>query len=375
MKRMSLAICVLAGCSTPGKVASSRGGVGEPCESAADCFTNLVCEDGACAPPGGDADSDVDADADCDDFEFGVSPQPADLVLVVDRSLSMLNPMPEGGTRWDAILAALDAATHSLEETIDFGLATFPSDDECGTGRVLVDPAAGTADEIMGALVAGGCAGGTPTAMSIQEVGRYLYDDRLPGHESHPPAIVVATDGGPGCNSDLDVGTCECMGWEADWKPCPNVDNCLDDVRTIEVIEALAEWEPRIPVYVVGLPGTSEFESVLTQMAAAGGTARDDDPAYYDAEDVAAIEAAMAQIAASLIPCVFLLSDPPDDPHRVAVIIDGATVPHTDDRSSGWAFTDEPVNMRIELFGEWCDALRDGALHEVLITRGCDQVW
>lgn len=361
---------------------SSGGGaaVGEACDADGDCAAGLVCSAGTCrdagdAGPIEDVGPRGDVPTGCGEFPFTVSAEPPDLILVVDRSLSMRDDIPGGGSKWDALLAAVDSVTHSLEANVHFGLASYPDPDSsgfCGPGSVLIDPAVNNADAIVDRLTADGTGGATPTAPSLQAVGAYLSMPRA-GHEDHPPAILLATDGAPNCNDMLDGSSCTCTT-SMSGGDCGGGDFCLDDARTYSVIEAIAGGDPRVPVYVIGLPGTEMFADVLSEMARRGGTARAGDPAYYAAADAAALEAALGEIAGGVVSCVFRMDIAPENPRRVRIIVDGMDVPHTDDRSEGWAYTDAD-NTVIELFGSWCDRLTDGGSHTVTAEYACEDIF
>lgn len=381
----ALALLAALGCSGDDGAAAGR-----PCELTADCRSGLLCVGGVCTDPAADADTDADTDGDsdsdsdtdadvgigCEDFEISVElAAPADLVLAVDRSGSMSLSMPDGGSKWDAMLGAVDAVTRSLEDRIDFGLASFPApgdEDLCSGGAVIVEPARGTADEIVARLTADGYGGGTPTAATLEAVGDWLATARE-GHEGHPPTILLATDGGPGCNGGLDPATCACMGAVDGSGACALADNCLDDARTYEAIDGLQAGDPAVPVWVVGLPGTESYTDVLSEMARRGGTARAVDPVYYDARSPEELAAAFEEIAASLVSCTFTLDVPPEDPDGLRVFIDDEEVPESVGGSDGWRWVGADFTT-LELLGRFCEMLSDGATHDVAAYYDCDTV-
>jgi len=363
-------------CATGLVCAAGRcvSGAGMPCSSTSDCTAPLVCAAGTCsvadAGPGGGSD----APTGCGEFPFVVTPGgPADLVLVVDRSLSMDDDLPGGGgTKWEALLGAVDSVTHALEATADFGLAIYPLESTCGPGAVVLDPATNNADSIMSTLRGGGPDGATPTAPTLASVGSYLAIPRA-GHEGHSPAILLATDGAPNCNESLDGSSCTCtVSGSTGGADCGGGRFCLDDAGTYAAIEASVA--AMVPVYVIGLPGSEAFADVLSEMARRGGTARAADPAYYAATDGAELESALTEIAEGFVSCVFEMSVAPENPRQVQILLDGTAVPHTDDRTDGWAYTD-PSNTVFELFGAPCDRLKDGATHNVTASYACIELF
>jgi hypothetical protein len=207
---------------------------------------------------------------------------------------------------------------------------------------------------------------------TLQAVGAYLATPRA-GHENDPPAILLATDGAPNCNSDLDPDSCECT---IGGGRCSQAQYCLDDVRTYETIASIAGGARAVPVYVVGLPGSEQYADVLSEMARRGGTARPGDPAYFAPGDSGALESALMEITSQLVTCRFETDVAPEDPRRVRVLLDGVEVPHADAAppTEGWAFAN-PANTVIELFGSWCDRLTDGGNHTLTASYECMTVW
>jgi hypothetical protein len=377
MKALVLSVALAAGCS--GSL-DGMAGAGDSCSTTEHCAPPLVCISMVCRDPASDADiGDAgprpDAAIGCGEFDFNVSNQPADLVLVVDRSRSMEDEIAGRQTKWEALLEAVDGVTGALEATIDFGLATYPASGSgglsCDAGSVLIDPATNNASAIMTRLTRDGTTGATPTASTLEAVGSY-FDTPRAGHEAHTSAIVLATDGAPNCNDELSPSSCTCSTMMGGG--CSDARFCLDDTRTYAAIDAIRARTPAIPVYVIGLPGTEAFGSVLSEMARRGGTARAGDPPYYAAGDAMALQEALAEIAAGLVSCTFHMEVVPENPRNVRIIVDGMEVPHTDDRSEGWAYTDG-TNSTIELFGMWCDRLSDGGAHEVTAQYACSALF
>ena len=76
-----------------------------------------------------------------------------------------------------------------------------------------------------------------------------------------------------------------------------------------------------IPVYVVGLPGTSApaYASLLDELAVAGGTAQPTSPKYYrvDRRQRQTLLTALKKIAAKIVAtCEFKLTESPPRPTR-----------------------------------------------------------
>src|SRR5689334_2281567 len=116
---VSCTVLALAGCDCSGGGDVAAGGT---CDDSSDCMAGLVCTAGhTCwTPPGGGPDGSVvdfdgprpDVPTACGEFPFTVTSEPPDLILLVDRSLSMDDDIAGGGTKWEAMLAAVDSVTH-----------------------------------------------------------------------------------------------------------------------------------------------------------------------------------------------------------------------------------------------------------------------
>jgi hypothetical protein len=296
----------------------------------------------------------------CSGTAFHLKPEGTsvpNILLVVDHSASMLTD-----DKWVTMKAALRQVTASLEEVVNWGLMLFPPPDidifsQCATGTVVTPVGTETANTISNQLTSDPF-GGTPTALSL-----YAARDYLIALGADPPGyLLLATDGGPGCNSGLDAGTCECVNSS----PCStNVDNCLDDLRTLGAVRDLAEQGIR--TFVVGIPGTEDFVELLDAMAISGGT--DIDGHHFSVRDAAELEEALRNATGSVVSCTYDLEGIPDDPDSVFVIIDGIPIPRDTSRRNGWDFDDEQT---VHLYGEACDRIRDGAFHSIEAVYDCD---
>ena len=66
-------------------------------------------------------------------------PQPPDLLLTVDKSGSMAEPLGTGEMKWLVMRTALTNLTTEYERGINFGLMTFPTGSVCDAGSVQAD--------------------------------------------------------------------------------------------------------------------------------------------------------------------------------------------------------------------------------------------
>jgi hypothetical protein len=303
----------------------------------------------------------TDGGDDCEEFQFALKPDPASVakvVLVVDRSYSML--MDED--RWTPMVTALGEMTSTLDELVDFGLMLFPNPavpNECAVGSVQIEPEPETGDNINLVLSLYGPDmeyGGTPTADSLAVAGEALVAMNPDGDNNY---ILLATDGGPGCNYDLDYLTCECLSewcWEL---PA----NCLDDRRTIDTVLNLNL--DGVKTFVIGIPGSEEFATVLDEMAIAGGTAVNNQ--HYAVSSADELSNALSATTGNLVPCVYEVEQPVDDVNSVIVRIDGIPIPHDVTHVNGWDYMDSNLHF----YGEACAMLRDGEHHGIRAIYDC----
>jgi hypothetical protein len=265
----------------------------------------------------GDADSDADSDSDadtdgdadttsgsgseCSPVDFEITGTTVDMLIVLDRSNSMAEGNP---VLWNVMGDALRQVTSQMSQQINFGLMLFPaltcsglSTNTCASPTSsYVDIGSPTAvtqiSDAVGAVgdPGVGTCGGTPTAVTLQ----VAHNTLLQVSDSLERYVLLATDGAPNCNSALNGGTCKCTGTNCSVQNL----NCLDDQRTYDAADAL--FAAGFPVYVIGVGGSSNWQTVMDQIASHGGTSQ-----YYPAGNAAALLAAMQQITGSIVSCDF----------------------------------------------------------------------
>ncbi len=308
------------------------------------------------------------ADSNCGSVASKTKRQPADVLLVLDRSASMdwsiaegcycdsANMAAGGGaqlckdttnctTRWNAIK---DATKTTLANStyVNWGLKFFMSPDptlaQC---TVTKDPevpvGTDSASTIQSQIESATKSLSTPTAAAINAAVAYLktVDD------GNKKFILLATDGEPNC------------GPGAGKNPAPSINNVDVTGATTAMTAAKAAG---FTAYVVGIgPETSN----LTQIAQAGA-GRDYFPAG-SADQLAQALSSITKIAGAS--CVFHSQDAPQDPANVAVYVNGQKVDQSD--SDGWKYGN--TTQDIELTGSYCKAIQDGADTDVQILFGC----
>jgi hypothetical protein len=281
---------------------------------------------------------------------------PPTLYYVLDRSGSMTD-----SNKWSTVQVALERVMIELGPRARVGAAVFPdpAQDTCAPGVEVFPPTRGDAPagtpgpadtallETLGHM---GANGGTPTAATLTKLAPSLEGI---GGKTY---VILATDGGPNCdpnaNCTADMCTVNIEHGAPQCTPggptnCCEPSNggsslsCLDADPTVAAVTALAS--AGIPVYVVGVPGSAPYASLLDQLAVAGGTARGTDPKYYavDTADQAAFFAAMSKIAARIAgSCSLTLDQIPPDASLINVFLDGNIVPQQG--PDGWTLRARP---------------------------------
>jgi hypothetical protein len=222
-----------------------------------------------------------------------------------------------------------------------------------GGAEVLIPIGDGTSTvpDIVDALASYEPSGGTPTADALAHALEYFTSgdgSSLSGKRY----VLLATDGGPNCNANLTcdedactinlenaMATVGCGGSCCDVSLDPaGPTNCLDEGRTVEQVEALAE--EGIDTFVVGIPGSQFFSGTLDKLAQAGGqTNPGGPPSYYavtESDGAAGLTDVLTRITTGLITtCRLQLTSTPDSPNYeglLNVVIDGEEVPQRSTR-------------------------------------------
>jgi len=203
------------------------------------------------------------------------------MLIVLDRSSSMVTGMVGSQTKWNVAKSALSQVATTYESGIDLGLMLFPSPNQCGGGKVVVGIGPNKAQAIMAQLAPPPTSGNwTPMAQSLGiAAGVANLQD-----SAYKNTVLLITDGWQWC-SPYDPST----------RFLP--------VNAVSNLTAL-----NITTYVVGF-GDSVDSLTLNKMAAAAGTkisaacdATSSDPksgknCYYQANNPQDLLAALQKIA------------------------------------------------------------------------------
>lgn len=316
------------------------------------------------------------------------------LEFVFDRSGSMSEPIDESGvSKFEAARQAVGDVLERIGNRFAYGASVFPAsgaDGSCDPGMEVFKPMLGDAPSMVptggrGAILNSFLAriaffppgGATPTAASLRSLLKTFETFKTQTH------VVLVTDGAPNCNPNISCGKDACI---PDLEGAPYNDqrcgvgfsccdparfgplsgaNCVDADATEEAVQAMSE--AGINVYVVGMPGTELYESVLDRLAVAGNTARTASPRYYAVSDTEALGAALFEIGTGLsIGCDIALETPPPERALVNVYFDGKVLPM--DAENGWSYGGETV---VTVHGAACENLKSAEVRQVKITYGC----
>ena len=276
-------------------------------------------------------------DASCGGMQFALARVPPNVMLVLDRSGSMNDSIGGGSatTKWSDLKAALQGLVTTYDSQMRLGASIFSDDGNCGAGDIT-PLAAANGSTIMSKVNAGGPAGNTPTAATLDKVRTQGLLNDL----NRDNVVVLATDGLPNCN-DVDVAG---------------------------KIAALYNATPSVKTYVIGVgDGTASDPTLLNAWADAGHTARPNATKYYQTNSPAELKQAFDAIAGGIVSCTFKMSQQAPDPSLLYVWSNGVSVPL--DAMNGYTYDD--LNDSVTLHGSACDALKTNPSTKVQVVYGC----
>ena len=280
--------------------------------------------------------------------------QPGELLLLLDRSGSMDQPLTVGGrtvapNKWNEVALALDAVIAGTQDRIAWGLKLFPAPvgNLCGVPDGVTVPLALRNHPPITAAIAASRArfgqGDTPTREAVRKALAFLKSDNR-----RNPHIVIATDGIPNCGAGSDVTS----------EP--------DDRAAAQVVsEARAAG---VSSFVVGIAtANTDAHSALNAMAEGSGHARAGATKYFPAGSRAELVAALDTIMGQIASCSFAVSPAPPAPENVVVELDGMPLPR--DQNPGWSYG--PTRDTIVLAGPPCDKVKATPTSTVRVLYGC----
>lgn len=287
---------------------------------------------------------------------------PVNMLLVLDKSGSMASPPDESSSvsLWDATRSALSTALEDAPAPVSFGLQMYPARDlalDCGGNccdmpdgegvDIPIEEGDDVRERIVHMLERTNPGGGTPTAAALARA--YSYFSTGAGADLEGDRFVLlATDGGPNCNSgaSCELGACtvnidgQCKNPEVNCCST-NRAGCLDDAETLGQIQLLRGIG--VDTFVVGLTGTEQYAEQLDEFAVAGGRPREGKPEKYfkvgaqgSADGLAQV---LSEITTQLVQsCDLQLAETPPDLNQVNVAVNCDVIPWgnpPDDKPSG----------------------------------------
>jgi hypothetical protein len=334
---------------------------------------------------------------DCGGMTLGAELKTVNLLLVIDKSGSMTDE-PEGfdANKWDALVQALDEVLNEAAPILNLGLVLYPysrqiaiPEKSCGTNCCLLEvgeaavnvpiaPGTESVGKILSLLESTPPGGGTPTADALRRAREYLTAATLEGDTY----VVLATDGGPNCNFDLECDADRCtanLDNQCSLENCcdGNGEYCVDDESVTGEIEALRD--AGIPTFVVGIPGTEDYAQYLDDFAEAGGVPNPDDPPSYYAVDasggVEGLTGVFRDITEQLVrSCEVELEREPPAPSLVNVAVDCTPIRPEEDDGSGWELDTSASPALIRLSGPVCEEIQTSGAKRVDVVYGCKTI-
>ncbi len=286
--------------------ACPAGNEGCPCAGGL-CEDALTCVNGICVEG-----SDTDGGEECLPTPLDVGRQRANLLILLDRSLSMSHFDFVDGTYEEVVDKALTHMVTTAPPSIEFGLVAFPSQsclledtadimDRCvPADNILVPLSPDSGELIGGVLTALDTCGGTPLCSSLTwMMNDYLMT--LPQEVlARPTSVLLITDGAPNCNDTLDMETCTHTLLDGSTPVHPV--QCLDDACSNAAVKSLFDTLG-VETYVVSVgEEVAAFGDVLTNLAENGSNGRRD---YFAAIDAESLATALAEVIAEITPCTF----------------------------------------------------------------------
>jgi hypothetical protein len=351
-------------------------------------------------PPEGQACEELSGLEQCGGSSVEAKLNTIQLLLVIDKSGSMTD-RPEGfdTDKWSAMKEALETVLGDVNDRVHVGLALYPysfgepipevgcTDNCCevptGALSVLVHvaPSVESGPAILAELEATSPGGGTPTAKAL--AGAYEYFTTGAGASLEGDRyVLLATDGGPNCNAELECDADACT---------PNLDGqcpegnccedaglyCVDESGVSESIQALAE--AGIPTFVVGIPGTDDYADYLDAFAVAGGVPNTDGSRDYFAVSASAgvrgLVDVFTDITTDLVTsCEIPLETSPQVLDEVNVAIDCEVVKKEGEDGAGWDYDTTPNPGYVVLKGKTCEDLQASGASRIDVVFGCPTI-
>jgi hypothetical protein len=273
----------------------------------------------------------------CGGMQFALTRVAPNVMLVLDRSGSMKDPIAAGSTttKYQDLTAAITSLATSYGTQMRLGDTFFAADNSCAAGvpGPILDNNGAT---IIGDVNSHSPGSNTPTAVTLDAV--------IASNELTDPTrgnyVVLATDGLPNCG-DTDVTT---------------------------RINTLYSAPVPVKTFVIGIGAdTNTNPTLLNEWADAGHTARSGATHYFQTNSPQDLKTAFDSIVGSVASCDFKMTQSAPDPSLINVTLDGAAVPK--DPANGYTF--DGTSDTVSLHGTACAKLQSDAAAKVSVIYGC----
>ena len=336
---------------------------------------------------------------DCGTTQLSADFRNPNVMLVIDKSGSMADE-GFGSTKWQALREALDDALKEVARNISFGLIMYPYNEDdpiperCSSGccnveegddavNVSIQPGESAVAKIISALDATEPGGGTPTAAALERALTY-YTEGEGADLAGEKYVLLATDGGPNCNSLLYCEADQCttnMDDECATDNCCTGSSgaalCLDDDAVRDAIVELAQ--AGIPTFVVGIPGSEAYSSYLDEFAVLGERPNSGDTDYYAVEaggDVSGLTQTFSDISTQLLhSCDIELKNDIPNRDQVNIALECTPIPQNDsDGDPNWELDTSSSPNKIIMLGDECDRILEEGVERVDVVLGCPTI-
>jgi len=269
-------------------------------------------------------------------LDLTVTTVPPSVLLVVDRSGSMLEAWSETKSAVGTVLAGLGPDAKA-------GLLMYPADKSCSISdgpQVPFGPA--QTSTIVAAMGAAGVGGSTPMGRALRKAREYLETAATSN-----TTVILAADGKPSDTCLEDCTGCDCTD-EATCLWCADLIECTyAEVRKeVTLLKSLG-----IRTFVVGYQGGFGATEFLASLADEGGTAEVGPTPFFDAGDGSELATVLDAITGELGLCTAKLTVP-NSYASLSVTVNGVPVAEDPSGNDGWTL--EPGGT-LRLHGSACD--------------------
>ncbi len=361
-----------------------------------DSGSSGVAESSAADSGTGSSDTIAEPPDNCGEVDFELIAVPPNVVLVLDKSGSMVSdndadddgeldgfwdhdadPMTPVISRWNSLYNVVDFVVTNFDSQINFGGVLFPSTDATNQYSASACVVEEVPEIEVGANNGAAILAGIPAALDIDLQGATPATAGIQTALDHldtldptvPRFLILLTDGAANCSADFPAP--------------PDLIEVYDSNLPVLVGSAFTETE--IPTFVVGIdiidaeiglgndgvPLANTFVE-LNAVAEAGGRPKAGAEKFFNTANELELMAALSEIAGQVVSCIIPLDPAPLNPDFVEVEIGGMTIERVEDCASedGWVYVNPqgPYDA-LELCGSACQAYVDNGLVDA--TYGC----